>query len=575
MPKLKKRMSKKRMSKKRMSKKRMSKKKSLNYKGQKGGVYSGVVGDCKNDECLQEIFNLCFIGNKQGKPLINIELESATSLNVADPGAGAGEAAEAGAGKATAKEISIMFTSSGNCVMENKFIEKCEKDQYTKHLKFNIYLVDIIYNTTEKKDQENKFRIRKQSTEVLPKELTEVLPKELTNVNKVKAFNINESLEQGTKIDIVIGINDEIVSQCLYPRHIINHVPQNKKNEKKKRLNELVCETLSYAGYHTPYIRVAGSKYYIQKVGEYIFKPLGLDELYVKFSDNMNHMYKNRKRNTDIFSLLQKHKITVKIDELMELDKVFYEGKILNFEFNDGTKIIKKKYSELTDEDKQDNLGFFELCNIYKKIPLMQDLPPITIKLHLEKILTKNVDNECRIIIKKLWSSILYGFTPNIKIILDLDELHRKFINNMNTINKNNRSNPDIFSLFKKPMIIAKTNKLNKLYHTFYEGGILNFEFVDGTKKKYSELTDEDKQDNLGFFELCNIYKKKHPTQDLPSITIKLHLEKIPTKIVDDECRIIIKKLWSSIIYGFTPNIKIIYQLPEHFNTKKLTPFSQ
>jgi hypothetical protein len=241
-------------------------------------------------------------------------------------------------------------------------------------------------------------------------------------VNKVKAFNINESLEQGTKIDIVIGINDEIVSQCLYPRHIINHVPQNKKNEKKKRLNELVCETLSYAGYHTPYIRVAGSKYYIQKVGEYIFKPLGLDELYAKFSDNMNHMYKNRKRNTDIFSLLQKHKITVKIDELMELDKAFYEGGILkggilNFKFYDGTII---KYSKLTDEDKQDNLGFFELCNIYKKIPLMQDLPPITIKLHVEKIPTQIVDNKCNILIKKLWSSVLYGFIPKLILIYQL-----------------------------------------------------------------------------------------------------------------------------------------------------------
>ena len=32
--------------------------------------------------------------------------------------------------------------------------------------------------------------------------------------------------------------------------------------------------------------------------------------------------------------------------------------------------------------------------------------------------------------------------------------------------------------------------------------------------------------------------------QDLPSITIKLHLEKITTKIVDNKCRIIIKKLW-------------------------------
>ena len=273
-----------------------------------------------------------------------------------------------------------MFMSSGDCIMERKFIEHCGLK--TRNLKFNIYLVDIKYdNLVAKRQQEDKFS--------------------LSNVNEVRAFNINESLEEGTKIDIVIGINDAIDSQCLDP---------DEKN---------VCGTLSYAGYHTPYIRVAGYNYYIQKVGEYIFKPLDLNELHRKFINNMNTINNKNRSNPDIFSLLKKLKITVKIDELMELDKPFYKGGILNFKFNDGTII---KYSELTDEDKQDNLGFFEICNIYKKIHLMQDLPSITIKLYLKEIPTKIDDNKCRIIIKKLWSSILYGFTPNIKIIYQLPE---------------------------------------------------------------------------------------------------------------------------------------------------------
>ena len=218
-----------------------------------------------------------------------------------------------------------------------------------------------------------------------------------TNLLSCKAIDIvDKDNKLNTNIDLVIGINDSIKEDCF--------LLDDQRKDK--------CTALSKAGYNTPFLRVFASK--LNQKNRIGIQTTTVGEYTVNKSEILLNISKYIITYISSITSEETEKIFNKIN--LEINDKFLEIYKMTKTSSNKPKFIGefKKEIVMTDDDIQNSAGLYNLLTYISKGFPQDEKQNITIKQTSE--LSKQ--NKRKIIkkLKEIWSSILYGFTPELDI---------------------------------------------------------------------------------------------------------------------------------------------------------------